>query len=53
MNSWWSLVLLALAGFFTGGVYSFAKSRRWVLVAGLGVAAVLSLIGAVLWWDPA
>ena len=41
MSSWWSLVLLALAGFFIGGVYSFAKTRRWVLVAGLGAAAVL------------
>ena len=42
-----------IAGFFVGGVYSFAKTRRWVLVAGLAVAAILCVIGAVLWWDPA
>lgn len=53
MDSWWSLVLLALAGFFGGGVISFVRTGRVPLAIALGVAAVLCLIGAVVWWNPA
>jgi len=52
MQSWVPLLLLVLAGFLIGGVISFARTRRWFAVAALGIAAVLSLIGAVAWWSP-
>ena len=43
------LLLLILGGFLLGGAYSFARQRKsWVIVAILGVAAVLALIGAAL-----
>ena len=51
--SWWSLVLLALAGFFLGGVISFARARRVPLAIAMGVAALLCVVGAVAWWNPA
>lgn len=53
MDSWWSLVLLALAGFFLGGVISFARTKRVLPAIALGIAALLSVMGAVAWWNPA
>ena len=52
-GSWLPFVLLILAGFFIGGIYSFARTKRWVLVVGMSVAAVLCLVGAIAWWEPA
>lgn len=52
MGSWTPFVMLILAGFFAGGVISFAKSKRYYLAGALGVATVLSLIAAVMWWSP-
>ncbi len=45
--------MLVLAGFLIGGVISFARSKHWVAVAVLGLATVLSLIAAYVWWHPA
>ncbi|WP_344428571.1 hypothetical protein [Amycolatopsis minnesotensis] len=43
-----AVLLLALAGFLIGGVYSLWKTAK--LVAGLlGIAAVLAVGGAVVW----
>ena len=44
-----TVALLVLAGFLLGGVYSFARSRNWVLAVVLLAAAGLSLAGAVAW----
>lgn len=52
-GSWVPFVLLILAGFFIGGIYSFAKTKRWVLVVGMSVATVMCLVGAIAWWNPA
>lgn len=53
MASWVPFLMLVLAGFFAGGVISFAKTKRWPLVAVLAVAAVLSVVAAIVWWEPA
>lgn len=53
MTSWWPIVLLALAGFFIGGVYSFAKTKRWFATGVMAMAAALCLVGAALWWTSA
>lgn len=47
------MVLLALAGFFAGGVISFVRAHRVPLAIAMGVAAVLCVVGAVAWWNPA
>jgi len=44
-----TVALLVLAGFLLGGIYSFARSRNWVLAVVLLAAAGLSLAGAVAW----
>ena len=44
-----TVALLVLAGFLLGGVYSFVRSRNWVLAVVLLAAAGLSLAGAVAW----
>ena len=44
-----TVALLVLAGFLLGGVYSFARSRNWVLAVVMLAAAGLSLAGAVAW----
>ncbi len=51
MNSWYPIVLLVLAGFLIGGVYSFAKAKRYPAAVILGIAAALSLLGALLWFQ--
>ncbi len=51
--SWLPFALLLLAGFFVGGLISFARTRRPILVVAMAVATVLCLVGAVMWWDPA
>lgn len=43
-----AVLLLALAGFLAGGVYSTWKTAR-VLAALLGVATLLALGGAIVW----
>ncbi|HET8971481.1 MAG TPA: hypothetical protein VFN19_10500 [Candidatus Nanopelagicales bacterium] len=44
-----SVLLLALAGFFLGGVWSFWRGGRRGAAVVLGVAALLALAGAVAW----
>jgi membrane protein DedA with SNARE-associated domain len=44
------VVLLALAGFLVGGVFTTWKNGNRILAAILGVCAVLAAVGAVLWW---
>jgi hypothetical protein len=44
-----TIALLVLAGFLLGGVYSFVRSKRWVLAVVLLAAAGLSLAGAIAW----
>jgi hypothetical protein len=46
-------VLLILSGFFIGGLISFVRTQRWILAVAMAGATVLSLVGVVLWWDPA
>ncbi|WP_328607664.1 hypothetical protein OG943_00520 [Amycolatopsis sp. NBC_00345] len=43
-----AVLLLALGGFLIGGVYSTWKTAKFVAIA-LGVAAVLSVGGAIAW----
>ncbi|MEW2506356.1 hypothetical protein ACQPXB_12030 [Amycolatopsis sp. CA-161197] len=43
-----AVLLLALAGFLAGGVYSTWKTAKFIAVA-LGVAALLAVGGAVAW----
>jgi hypothetical protein len=43
-----AVLLLALAGFLAGGVYSTWKTVRWLAI-GLGLAAVVAIGGAVAW----
>ena len=45
-------IMLALTGFFIGGVWSFARASRYYLAGALGVAALLSFVAAVVWWLP-
>ncbi|HEV7652834.1 MAG TPA: hypothetical protein VGP26_32155 [Actinophytocola sp.] len=40
--------LIAVAGFLIGGVYSTWKTAR-VLAVVLGLAAVVAVVGAVVW----
>ena len=44
-----TIALLVLAGFLLGGVYSFARSKHWVLAVVLLAAAGLSLAAAIAW----
>ncbi|MEU7142272.1 hypothetical protein ABZ942_22685 [Nocardia sp. NPDC046473] len=43
------IILLALAGFLLGGVYSTWKTARQFAIV-LAVLAVLAIAGAVAWW---
>ncbi|MFI7003858.1 hypothetical protein [Nocardia sp. NPDC050175] len=43
------IILLALAGFLLGGVYSTWKTARKAAIV-LAVLAVLAIAGAVAWW---
>ncbi|MEU3271919.1 hypothetical protein ABZ639_13800 [Saccharomonospora sp. NPDC006951] len=47
-NQWVAVLLLAVAGFLVGGVFSTWKNSKGLAVA-LGVAAGLAIAGAVLW----
>ncbi|GAB3496949.1 hypothetical protein [Amycolatopsis cihanbeyliensis] len=47
-NEWIAVLLLALAGFLVGGVYSMWKTAKAFAIL-LGVAAVLAVGGAVVW----
>ncbi len=49
MKDYLPILLLALAGFFAGGVYTTWKTAR-VLAGILAAAALLSLGGAIAWW---
>ena len=51
--SWLPFAMLILAGFFVGGVISFARTKRWFLVVALSIATLLSLGAAAAWWNPA
>ncbi len=44
------VVLLALAGFLIGGVFTTWKNGSRVLSVILGVCAVLAIVGMALWW---
>jgi len=41
--------MLVLAGFLVGGVYSFARNRRWGPAIILAIFAVMSVVTAFLW----
>lgn len=43
------IILLALAGFLLGGVYSTWKTARTFAIV-LAVLAVLAIAGAIAWW---
>lgn len=43
------IILLALAGFLLGGVYSTWKTARKFAIV-LAVLAALAIAGAVFWW---
>jgi hypothetical protein len=45
-----AVVLLALAGFLIGGAFTTWRNNARFLAGVLGVCAVLSVVGAVLWW---
>ncbi|WP_166640449.1 hypothetical protein [Amycolatopsis sp. SID8362] len=47
-NSVIGVLLLALAGFLVGGVYSTWKTAKFMAVV-LGVAALLAIGGAIFW----
>ncbi len=44
-----SIAMLALAGFFIGGVYSFWRNGKRGPAILLGIFALLALAAAVLW----
>ena len=44
-----TVALLVVAGILLGGVYSFARSKHWVLAVVLLAAAGLSLAAAIAW----
>jgi hypothetical protein len=49
---WTAILLLALAAFLGGGVYSFAKQGKRNAAIILGILAVMALIGGALYaWD--
>lgn len=43
------ILLLALAGFLIGGVYSVWKTTK-VMAVVLGIAALLAIAGAIAWY---
>lgn len=50
--AWTAILLLGLAAFLAGGVYSFAKQGKPTAAVIAGVFAVMALIGGVLYaWD--
>lgn len=50
MTSWIPILLLALAGFFGGGVYSTIRAKAWIPAIVCVICLILCLWGAVLWW---
>jgi hypothetical protein len=49
---WTAVLLLALAAFLGGGVYSFAKQGKRNAAVIMGILAVMALIGGALYaWD--
>jgi hypothetical protein len=46
---WTAVLLLALAAFLAGGVYSFAKQGKRNAAVILGILAVMALVGGVLY----
>ncbi|MEU6643879.1 hypothetical protein ABZ863_15180 [Saccharomonospora sp. NPDC046836] len=48
-GEWVAVLLLALAGFLGGGVYSTWKNNSRGLSVALGAAALLSIGGAITW----
>lgn len=50
MNSFWAIIMLFISGLFIGGVISFVRNKQILFAIGSGVAAVLSLVAAVMWW---
>lgn len=50
--AWTAILLLGLAAFLAGGVYSFAKQGKRNAAIILGVFAAMALIGGALYaWD--
>ena len=49
---WTAILLLALAAFLAGGVYSFAKQGKRNAAVILAVLAAMALVGGALYaWD--
>ena len=49
---WTAVLLLALAAFLAGGVYSFAKQGRRNAAVILGILSAMALVGGTLYaWD--
>jgi hypothetical protein len=46
---WTAVLLLALAAFLAGGVYSFAKQGKRNAAVMMGILAVMALIGGALY----
>lgn len=44
-----SILMIALAGFFIGGVYSFWRNGNRGLAVMLGIFALLALAAGLLW----
>ncbi len=51
MASVWPIMMLALCGFFIGGVVSAYKAKIPLLAVLAGIAAILCFVAAVVWWD--
>ena len=52
--TWFSFGLIAVAGFFIGGAYSFWRNqKRKVASIIMLVAAAGCVVAALLWWQPA
>lgn len=50
MTTWWPIIMLALMGFFIGGVIAFIRAKIPVLAIGMAIAAVLCGFAAWAWW---
>lgn len=51
MTDWLPILLLALTGFFIGGVISFAKNKLMLPAVVMAIAALLAGAGAFAWWN--
>lgn len=49
--SWVPIAMLAVTGFFLGGVIAFARAKNYFLAACMAIATVLSGVAAWSWWN--